>query len=122
VSRLPRRQFRRHVLAPGDDPHAESVVDPRDLAADIAQSEDAKHLAAELRADCRVPAATSDRRGFADDVARACENECPGQFDRGGRAVSGIDDSDPALLGSGNIDAALRGPVEAINLAAASAR
>src|SRR3954471_20040395 len=40
-----------HVLAPGDDPHAEGPADARDLAADLAKAEHAQNPALELPTD-----------------------------------------------------------------------
>jgi len=54
------------------------MADSRDFAADIAQPDDAEHLAVELRADCGLPAAISDGAGFLNEVTRATEDERPG--------------------------------------------
>jgi len=58
--------------------NAEGMADSRDFAADIAQPDDAEHLAVELRADCGLPAAISDGAGFLNEVTRATEDERPG--------------------------------------------
>jgi hypothetical protein len=58
--------------------NAEGMADSRDFVADIAQPDDAEHLAVELRADCGLPAAIPDGAGFLNEVTRATEDERPG--------------------------------------------
>src|SRR5689334_485034 len=88
-----------HVLAPGDDGHAESPPDARDLAADIAEAEHTQHPALELSPNGRLPAARADRMALPDDLACAGQNERPGHLDGRGRSIAGCGDADPALFG-----------------------
>src|SRR3954451_13326535 len=78
-----------HVLAPGDDGHAESPADARDLAADIAKAEHAQHPALEFPPDRCLPAATADGMALPDDLACAGQNERPSHLDGRCRSVAG---------------------------------
>ena len=69
------------ILTPGDHRHAEGEGDPGNLLADIAQPDHAEALAPQVCADARLPAAIADRGGFAGEVARAGEDESPGELD-----------------------------------------
>src|SRR5262245_3390465 len=71
----------RQILAPGDHRHAEGEGDPGHLLADITQPDHAEALAPQIYADPRLPAAIADRGGFAGEVARAREDERPGELD-----------------------------------------
>jgi len=45
------RRFRGQILAPGDDLHAERAADPRDLAADVAETHHPEDSAIQFVAD-----------------------------------------------------------------------
>ena len=58
------------VLAPGDDVHLQRLRDAGDLAADLAEADEAERAAVKLNAEARLPAALADQAVLVRDLPR----------------------------------------------------
>src|SRR5262245_46289964 len=76
------------ILAPGDQVHADRLADLADLAAELAEAEQAERLAAELDAERRLPRhALLHAVVLVADLARELEHDADRQL--GGRLPGG---------------------------------
>ena len=93
------------VLAPGDDVHAERLTDPRDLAAQPAEADDAEPGAGEVAADGLLPAAGADGGVLLGDVPRDREDQRPGELGGGRSAWTPVPQTVmPCSVAAGDVD------------------
>ena len=88
------------VLAPGDHLHPEGETDARNFSSDVAQSDDAKALASQVRAEAHLPSSRLERSGFPIDASHARQDQRPSELDGRSGIVARRGDSD-AEIGRG---------------------
>ncbi len=76
----------------------------RDLCADASESEYAQSLPGKILAYGVLPLALTQRGRLRDQMPGACEDERPGQLDRGAGKVTGMGHLDAAGSRGGHID------------------
>src|SRR6202051_1087806 len=68
------------------------------------KSQNTQGLSAEISADCLLPAAGSYRVALRHNVSRGGQDQRPGKFDGGVRAIPRVNYCDPTVAGGSDID------------------
>src|SRR6202043_3914000 len=68
------------------------------------KSQNTQHLSAEISADCFLPAAGSYIVALRHNMSRGGQDQRPGKFDGGFRAIPRVNYCDPTIAGGSDID------------------
>src|SRR5713101_8724721 len=104
------------VLAPGDHLHAEGETDARDLSSDIAQPDDPKAFASQVRAEARLPSAGPQREGLPVYAPHARQDKRPGELDGRSGIVARRGDRDAEIGGGLGLDRCVSGSCRSYQL------
>ena len=92
------------ILTPGDDLHAERQCHLATFEPIIPSPMMPERLTREVIAEGVLPSAAAHRSGFGGEMPCACQNQRPGQFDRGTAEIAGMDHLDAARSGRFEVD------------------
>ncbi len=94
----------REILTPGNHLHPERKAHACDTCTDPPEPHDAQRLAVQTDTERLLPHAGAHSLGFGHEMARACQDQAPRQFDRRIGIVASFDDFDAARASGTDVD------------------